>query len=81
MSVIVTGDVIALVGACLVEDAEPLLVALQADPTRSVDVAEATRLHLAVVQLLLAARPTLTGVPADPVLRDLVLPLMRHVIR
>ncbi|MET0375370.1 MAG: hypothetical protein ABW128_14080 [Rhizorhabdus sp.] len=79
MSVTVMGDVIALVGACLVEDAEPLLVALQADPGRSVDVGEATRLHLAVVQLLLAARPPLTGVPADSVLRDRLLPLLREV--
>lgn len=79
MSVTVTGNVIALSGACLVEDAEPLLVALQADPRRSVDITGATRLHLAVVQLLLAARPTLTGVPDDPILRDRLLPMLLQV--
>jgi len=78
MTVIVSGDTIHLAGACLVEDAEPLLVALQADPTRGVDMGAATRLHLAVVQLLLAVRPALSGVPADPFLRDRLLPLLRQ---
>lgn len=77
MTVTVSGNAIHLVGACLVEDAEPLLLALQADPTRGVDVAAATRLHLAVVQLLLAARPAISGVPADAFLRDRLMPLLR----
>lgn len=79
MTVTVSGDTIHLTGACLVEDAEPLLLALQADPSRGVDVGTATRLHLAVVQLLLAARPAITGVPGDPFLRDRLLPMLRHI--
>jgi hypothetical protein len=78
MTVSVSGDSIRLIGACLVEDAEPLLLAFQADPARSVDIGAATRLHLAVVQLLVAMRPSVTGVPTDPFLRDRLLPLLRE---
>jgi hypothetical protein len=61
MSVRVEEGVIHLTGRCLAEDAEALLVALQEGPERIVDLAEAQRLHLAVVQLLLAARPQICG--------------------
>jgi len=63
MSVLVEEGVIQLRGRCLAEDAEALLVALQERPDRIVDLSGVTRLHLAVVQLLLAARPTVHGVP------------------
>ncbi|MBO9711448.1 hypothetical protein [Sphingomonas sp.] len=72
MSVRVEGDVIHLEGACLVEDAEPLLVALQEGATR-VELAAATRLHLAVAQLLIARKPIILSHPADTFLH-------RHVL-
>ncbi|SDA31668.1 hypothetical protein [Sphingomonas sp. NFR15] len=65
MSVRVEAGVIHLEGRCLVEDAEPLLLALQDDADATVSLAGVTRLHMAVVQVLLAARPSLSGVPAD----------------
>ena len=73
MSVRVENGVIHLTGRCLAEDAEPLLVALQDDPARRVDVAGVHRLHLAVLQILLAARPAVNGGP-DSVF------LARHLI-
>ncbi|MEP9358334.1 hypothetical protein [Sphingomonas sp. KR3-1] len=68
MSVRVEAEVIHLTGRCLAEDAEALLVALHEGPERSVDLAGAQRLHLAVVQLLLAARPPIRGVANNSVL-------------
>jgi len=70
MSVTVSGDIVHLTGACLVEDAEPLLLAFHANPACTVDVSGAVRLHMAVAQLLLAARPKVSGVPSDVFLRD-----------
>lgn len=63
MSVRVEAEAIHLVGRCLAEDAEALLVALQEGSGRVVDLEGAQRLHLAVVQILLAARPPIRGVP------------------
>jgi hypothetical protein len=77
MSVLVSGDTVHLTGVCFVEDAEPLLLALLANPHCSVDLSAATRLHMAVVQLLLAARPSVAGVPADAFLRDRLMPKLR----
>lgn len=79
MSVRPDQHIIHLEGACAVGDAESLLAALQAIPEAIVDLSAATRLHLAVVQLLLAARPAVRGVPADPFLRDHILPRLRQL--
>jgi len=65
MSVRVDGEVIHLIGRCLAEDAETLLVALQDVPGRIVDLEGAQRLHLAVAQILLTVRPTVRGVPGN----------------
>jgi hypothetical protein len=65
MSVIVDGLCIRLEGRCLVDDAEPLLLALQDSPGATVEVGAADRLHLAVVQILLAAQPKLVGTLRD----------------
>ena len=63
MSVEVEEEAVRLSGRCLAEDAEALLVALQEGPDRAVDLSSVTRLHLAVVQVLLAARRPVTGTP------------------
>ncbi|RZF64122.1 hypothetical protein EWE75_12280 [Sphingomonas populi] len=65
MSVRVEAGMIHLEGRCLVEDAEPLLLALQDNADATVSLAGATRLHMAVVQVLLAARPPLANIPVD----------------
>jgi len=65
MSVRVEAGMVHLTGRCLVEDAEPLLLALQDDAGAIVSLAGVARLHMAVVQVLLAARAPLADVPAD----------------
>jgi hypothetical protein len=57
---------ILLHGNCAVEDAEPLLELLQATPAAPLDWTRCGHLHTAVVQVILAARPTLVGRCGDP---------------
>jgi hypothetical protein len=52
---------ILLEGDCAVEDAESLLRLLQATPAGPVDWTRSQGLHTAVLQVILAARPTLRG--------------------
>ena len=65
----VTRDVdggIILDGACPVEDAEPLLQMLQANPSAPLDWTRCSHLHTAVLQVLLAAGTVPTGPCGDP---------------
>jgi hypothetical protein len=78
MSVRLAGDAVHLEGDCRVEDAEPLLAMLQADPTRRVMLAGAGVLHTAVVQVMLAMRPRLIGVPADSFTARWLMPQLRR---
>jgi hypothetical protein len=74
MTVTLSADGIRISGAGRIEDAEHLLVLLQADNRRLVDLAEAEVLHTAVVQVLLAFRPHVRGRPADPFFNTWVMP-------
>jgi hypothetical protein len=76
MSVTLEGDVIRLEGWCGAEEAERFLILLQAAPGRVVDLARADRLHTALIQIIIALRPPLTGDCGDPFLRDWVLPAL-----
>jgi len=76
MSVRLDGDVIVLEGACRVEDAEPLLGWLQADRGRTVDLTEAEHLHAAVLQVLMALRPSLRGSGKTSFLQDWIIPAL-----
>ena len=78
MSVAWDGKRIRLRDACRVEDAEALLALLQTDRRRLVDLDGVKLMHTAVVQVLLAFRPTVTGAPADPFLVAWFLPLFLH---
>ncbi|MFE1603126.1 hypothetical protein [Methylobacterium sp. ID0610] len=60
------GDVVLLEGNCPVEDAEPLAALLLGHPDASVDWSACTRLHTAVVQVMLRLRPPLRGSCGDP---------------
>lgn len=62
-----SADSIVLAGACPVEEAEPLLEALRADPARPVDLGRLEHAHTAVLQVLMACAARLVGRPADPV--------------
>ena len=66
MSVRVSDEAVYVEGLGDVADAEPLLSALLDDPARPVDLGNASRLHSAVIQVLLALRPRITAAPRDP---------------
>jgi hypothetical protein len=68
------GDVIRIFGNAPVSDAEPVLAALHDDPSRIVDLAGAVHMHTAVIQILLAVRPRITGTPSYPFFTTYVLP-------
>ncbi|WP_207477477.1 hypothetical protein [Arenibaculum pallidiluteum] len=69
MTVLVEMDAIHLKGDCPVDEAEIVLQALLANPGLPVDWSECEGLHTAVLQVLMAARATLTGSPRDQFLR------------
>jgi hypothetical protein len=76
VSVEIAGSRIFIVGNGTVGDAEPILAALQEDKSLIVNLAQAAHLHSAIVQLLLALRPTIEGAPAYPLFVAHVLPLL-----
>lgn len=76
MSVTVVGSIIRIVGNASVADAEPVLAALHAGPDRRIDLSEASHLHSAVIQILLALRPNIIGTPAYPFFNTRILPML-----
>jgi hypothetical protein len=79
MSVRLDGEIIRLEGRCHVEDAEPLLGLLQAATGRVVDVSDAETLHTAVIQVILAFRPGITGESRDGFIRRWIAPALAGV--
>jgi hypothetical protein len=69
---IVSDGVIALEGDCPLEDAEVLQRSLLAHPAAAIDWGSCSHAHTAVIQILLAAQPRLTGTPDSPFLRSKV---------
>lgn len=74
MTVAIADRHIILSNNATVEDAERLLAALTDHPDFAIDVATLGQAHLAVVQLLHAARRRLVGAPTEAVLRALLSP-------
>jgi hypothetical protein len=74
MTVIRDGDVVRLIGLCRVEDTEPLTSLLQGVSDSTLDLSACEGLHAAVVQAILAFRPTIVGSPDGAFLRDRLLP-------
>ncbi|NPU11408.1 hypothetical protein HL666_11615 [Bradyrhizobium sp. 83002] len=62
---------IQLIGACSVDDAEPLLQLLLANPIAPIDWRNCDTAHAAVIQVLLAAMRPLRGPPAGTLLKGL----------
>ena len=73
MSIALGGDAIRLTSDCPVEDAETLLALLQQNPLAAIDIEDCGRLHMAVVQVLLAAARPVRGEPANPFVRKWLL--------
>jgi hypothetical protein len=66
MTVLSTAQgIIVLEGACSSEDAEILLQHLANTPAASVDLSTCESAHAAVIQVLMAFKPTLIGTPPD----------------
>lgn len=77
MPVLIDRERITLEGHCAVEEAMPLLEALQADPGRAVHMADATHVHTAVLQVLMAANAKVSAPPKDAFLSRAIAPLTR----
>jgi len=76
MSVLLAEGKISLRGHCPVEDAEPLLRLLQTHPDCPVDIDDATNLHAAVLQLLMAFGREPIGHPRDSFLQKWIVPAL-----
>jgi hypothetical protein len=74
MSVRLHEGTIRLEGNCPVEDSEPLLQLLLENSPCPVDLGGCGRLHMAVVQVLLAARRSIVGVPGNAFAAEWLLP-------
>ncbi|WP_041793913.1 hypothetical protein [Pararhodospirillum photometricum] len=66
--------IVRLEGVCTVEEALPLLEALQG--AQAVALADCTGLHTAALQVLLALRPPLVSLPTEPFLTRWIAPLL-----
>jgi hypothetical protein len=76
MTVQVEFEYIVLRGNCPVEDAEALMILLQAHPDFAVDIDNAIHLHAAVLQVLLAFRPRLSGSAHDAFTQRWIVPFL-----
>ncbi|HEV7371193.1 hypothetical protein [Arenibaculum sp.] len=76
MTVRLDDGLVRLEGSCTVEEAEALLETILANPELPVDWSRCTSLHTAVLQVLMATRPVLQGLPEDPFLRRWVEPVL-----
>jgi hypothetical protein len=65
-----------LEGTCQAEDAETVARMLLLNPTAAVDWRTCDHAHTAVIQVLLAARPVMVGVPRSVFLRNWVAPAL-----
>lgn len=70
---------IVLEGDCPAADAETLLRQLAGRPDAPVDWRGCSSAHLAVVQVLMAAKPRLVGPPRGAFLRDFVQPSLARI--
>lgn len=76
MSVLLEAGKINLNDNCPVEDAERLLILLQNQPDCPVDISEATNLHAAVLQVLMAFRRETFGASRDSFLQKWIVPAL-----
>jgi hypothetical protein len=72
MTVRITDGHIVLEGRCPASDAEELLAALCELAGASVDIGGASKMHMAVLQVLLAVRPIVTGCPSTGPLSQVI---------
>jgi len=76
MSVVIEKDRILIQGIYGADDVEVLMSALRAHGSSIVDLSEADHLHTAILQVLLAFRPSITGTPRDTFIRAWLIPIL-----
>ena len=76
MSVRIEDEIVVIEGRCRIEEAETLLGYLLENGDRPVDLSACETMHSAVVQILMAAQPVISGRPIDPFLCAHILPLL-----
>ena len=76
MTVVIEKDRILIQGICGADDVEVLMSALRAHGSSIVDLSEADHLHTAILQVLLAFRPSITGTPRDTFIRTWLIPIL-----
>ena len=82
MTIHVSADgTIVLTGACPSDDADVLVQHLLASPGAPVDWRACETAHSAVIQVLMAARPRLSGPPAGHPLREWIEPILTGASR
>ena len=64
----------ALEGHVTAEEAEPLQIWLKSQAKPAVNVVKCEQVHAAALQVLMALRPAITGVPTDPWLAAVLAP-------
>lgn len=79
MSVRLDGNVIYLEGLCRIEEVEALFDLLQQGQGRKVDISRCLSLHTALVQILLAIRPVISGDSTDSFICNRLVPaIVKH---
>jgi hypothetical protein len=68
MAINIQDNVIAIEGHCPIDEAEPLFETLRGIEDPIFDLSQATTLHTAIVQLVLASSARIRGMPSDKVL-------------
>ena len=63
---------IALEGECPIDDAEPLVRLLLANPAANVDWRHCDGAHAAIIQILLISKAKLSGLPRNAFLADFI---------
>ena len=76
MTVVIEKDRILIQGIYGADDVEVLMSALRAHGSSIVDLSEAGHLHTAILQVLLAFRPSITGTPRDTFIRAWLIPIL-----
>jgi hypothetical protein len=76
VTVLIQKDRIWLQGNCGADDVELLMSGMRLDGSAMVDLSEADHLHTAILQVLLAFRPSITGTPRDSFIRTWLIPVL-----
>ncbi len=76
MSVHLAEGAIRIEGDGRVEDAETLLRLLQENSSAPIEIKDCGRLHMAVVQVMMASRRPVSGVASNAFVREQVTPLL-----